>query len=73
MPDSPTTPQEYLASVPDDRRALIDTIRGAILGHLPNGFEETIEFKMLSYVVPLERFADTYNRRVDLLLKAKAR
>jgi len=63
MPDSPTTPQEYLASVPDDRRALIDTIRGAILGHLPNGFEETIEFKMLSYVVPLERFADTYNRR----------
>jgi hypothetical protein len=63
MSDAPTTPQEYLDAVPAECRELIDAIRGTILDHLPDGFEETIEFKMLSYVVPLERFADTYNGR----------
>jgi hypothetical protein len=63
MPDTPVTPQEYLAQVPDARRELVGAIRRTIIDHLPEGFEETIEFKMLSYVVPLERFANTYNSR----------
>ena len=61
--DETQTPDAYVAAVPDDRRELIDALRATILEHLPEGFEETIEFGMLSYVVPLDRCADTYNGR----------
>lgn len=55
------TPQEYLASLPEDRREPIAAVREAILSGLPEGYEEGIEFGMLSYHVPLARYPDTYN------------
>jgi hypothetical protein len=55
------TPEAYLDELPDDRRALVETVRRTILDHLPAGFEEQMSFGMLAYVVPLERFPDTYN------------
>ena len=57
------TPDEYLSGVPDDRRGLVDAVRATVLDNLPDGFEETIEFGMLGYVVPLDRYPDTYNQR----------
>ncbi len=56
-----STPEEYLAELPGDRRAIVETVRATILDHLPEGFEETMTFGMLGYVVPLDRFPDTYN------------
>jgi hypothetical protein len=56
-----SSPQEYLAALPEDRRALVETVRRTILDHLPAGFEEQISFGMLAYVIPLERYPDTYN------------
>ena len=56
-----TTPAQYLAELPDDRRDLVETIRRTILDNLPDGYEETVTFGMLGYVVPLEVFPDTYN------------
>ena len=56
-----STPEEYLAELPEDRRPLVETVRRTILDHLPAGFEEQMSFGMLAYVVPLERFPDTYN------------
>jgi hypothetical protein len=56
-----STPEEYLAGLPEDRRPLVETVRRTILDHLPAGFEEQMSFGMLAYVVPLERFPDTYN------------
>ena len=61
MRSDATTPQEYLASLPDDRREPIAAVREAILAGLPEGYEEGIEFGMLSYHVPLARYPDTYN------------
>jgi hypothetical protein len=55
------TPDEYLAALPPDRRQAINAVRDVILRNLPAGYEEGIEFGMISYHVPLERFADTYN------------
>jgi len=55
------TPQDYLASLPDDRREAIAAVREAILAGLPAGYEEGIGFGMLSYHVPLSRYPDTYN------------
>ena len=56
-----TTPAQYLAELPEDRRDLVETIRRTILDNLPDGYEETMTFGMLGYVVPLEVFPDTYN------------
>jgi uncharacterized protein DUF1801 len=56
-----TTPEQYLAELPPERRDLVETIRRTIIDHLPDGYEETVTFGMLGYVVPLEVFPDTYN------------
>jgi hypothetical protein len=55
------TAEEYLAALPEDRRTAIGAIRDVILQHLPEGYVEQIRYGMLTYCVPLERFADTYN------------
>jgi Domain of unknown function (DU1801) len=46
------TPADYLASLPEDRQAAVETIRQSLLQNLPEGFEETIAYGMLAYVVP---------------------
>ena len=53
----------YLDSVPGDRRPAIEAVRDVINANLPEGFEEGVEFGMLSWHVPLERYPDTYNGR----------
>jgi len=57
------TVDEYLESLPDDRREAIAAVRGAIVANLPAGFEEGMQFGMISYHVPVERYPDTYNRQ----------
>jgi Domain of unknown function (DU1801) len=57
------TPDEYVASVPDERRPAIEAVRRTILANLPDGFEEVVQHGMLAYVVPLERYPKTYNKQ----------
>ncbi|RPJ74597.1 MAG: DUF1801 domain-containing protein, partial [Acidobacteria bacterium] len=56
-----TTAEEYLAELPEDRRAVVMALRGFVRKHLPKGFRETVSFGMLAYGVPLERYPDTDN------------
>ena len=56
-----TTVEQYLAELPDDRRADVARVREVILANLPDGFEETMQYGMIGYAIPLERFPDTYN------------
>lgn len=58
-----TTPTDYLASLPQDRREIISAVRDLILQNLPEGYQETINWGMLSYEVPLETYPDTYNKK----------
>ena len=60
---STTTPTDYLASLPPDRRELISAVRDLILQNLPEGYQETINWGMLSYEVPLETYPETYNKK----------
>jgi len=53
--------EAYLNSLPADRKDAISEVRKVILKNLPRGFEETMDFGMLTYVIPLSRFRDTYN------------
>lgn len=55
------TPDEYIAELPPERREAISAVRKVILDNLPDGYEEGMQFGMIGYYVPLERFPDTYN------------
>ncbi|MGD8731922.1 MAG: DUF1801 domain-containing protein [Anaerolineales bacterium] len=55
------TVEEYLNDLPAERRQAIEDLRALILENLPQGYVETINWGMISYEVPIERFAETYN------------
>lgn len=55
------TPSAYLTSLPAERRAAIARVRDVINAKLPAGFEETIQYGMISWIVPRSRLAETYN------------
>ena len=61
MRSDAVTVDEYLASLPMDRREAISTVRAVILDHLPDGYEEEMRWGMISYEVPLAIQPDTYN------------
>ena len=61
MQSKARTVPEYLKSLPEDRRRQIETVRKAIRKHLPRGFEEVMNWGMITYQVPLKDFPDTYN------------
>lgn len=63
MPSKATTVEEYLAELPADRREAIDTVRATILERLPAGYEEVMNWGMITYQVPLEVYPDTYNKQ----------
>jgi len=63
MKSAATSVSAYLAELPPDRREAIETVRDEILRRLPEGYEETMGFGMISYVVPLETYPDTYNKQ----------
>lgn len=55
------TVKQWLASVPAERKADIAAVRAAVKRRLPKGYEETVDWGMLAWVVPLKRFPDTHN------------
>jgi uncharacterized protein YdhG (YjbR/CyaY superfamily) len=57
------TVAEYLAELPDDRRAEISHVRDIINEVLPEGYREAMGYGMMGWVVPLERYPDTYNKQ----------
>ena len=61
MRSEATTIDQYLAELPDERRVAIETVRDKILENLPDGYEEVMNWGMITYQVPLSAFPDTYN------------
>ncbi len=49
--DKKNTPSEYIASLPEERKKVIQKLRETIITHLPKGFTETISYGMIAYVV----------------------
>ncbi len=60
--DAPTV-DEYLAELPPDRREALARVREVILRHLPEGYAESMQFGMIGYGIPLERYPKTYNKQ----------
>lgn len=61
MRSEASTVAEYLAELPDDRRAALEAVRTVILANLPEGIVETMNWGMVSYEVPLAIVPKTYN------------
>ena len=61
MQSSETTPDAYVLSLPDDRQQAMNKLRDAIKQNLPNGFEETMQYGMISYVVPHSIYPKGYH------------
>ena len=57
------TVEQYLDSLPDDRRAELERVRGVVRKNLPAGFVEATGFGMICYTVPLSVHPDTYNKQ----------
>lgn len=55
------TPQEYMASLPDDRKVAMSDLRKVILKNLPKGYKETMCYGMLNYVVPHSTYPAGYH------------
>lgn len=54
-------PEEYIGQLPQDRQAAISQLRRVILQHLPKGFEETMSYGMIGYVVPHSLYPAGYH------------
>ncbi len=55
------TVEKYLAELPSERRNAVAAVRRVILTNLPKGYEETMQYGMISYVIPLKKYPKTYN------------
>lgn len=55
--------EEYLTAMPEDRRMDIESVRKVVLENLPDGYEEAMNWGMITYQVPLTTYPDTYNNQ----------
>lgn len=55
------TPDDYIKQLPADRVAPMNALRKVIKKNLPNGFEETMTYGMIGYVVPHKLYPPGYH------------
>jgi hypothetical protein len=61
MQSKATTPEQYLAELPEDRSKVMNKLRQVALENLPKGFKEVMNYGMLGYVVPHEIYPNGYH------------
>ncbi|MFN0131402.1 MAG: DUF1801 domain-containing protein [Phycisphaerales bacterium] len=61
MQSKAATVAEYLASLPEDRRAAIGAVRKVILSNLDKGYVEGMQYGMIGYAVPHSVFPHGYH------------
>jgi hypothetical protein len=58
-----TTVDDYLDELPPERRSIVASVRDLVRRNLPEGYQETMNWGMISYEIPLERYPHTYNKQ----------
>jgi hypothetical protein len=53
--------KNYIDSLPEERKNAIESLRKIIKEYVPKGFEETFNYGMISYVVPLSIYPKGYH------------
>lgn len=55
------TPDDYISELPPERAEIIRHVRALVNDNLPPGYVERMNWGMISWEVPLERYPGTYN------------
>ena len=55
------TVEQYLNELPNDRKEAMSIVRQTIVENLPDGYDEVMNWGMITYEVPLETYPNTYN------------
>ena len=61
MPLKATTPAEYIASLSEDRQAMIKAVRATIRKNLQKPFKEGMQYGGIGYFLPLSEYPDGYH------------
>ncbi len=61
MQSKASTPEEYIESLPEDRKEVISKLRKVIKKNLPKGFGEGMYYGMLGFVVPHKLYPAGYH------------
>lgn len=61
-------PKDYISKLPEERKAAMTKLREVILENIPKGFEETMSYGMVGYVVPHSIYPDGYHCTPELPL-----
>ena len=61
MQSKAATPEEYIESLPDDRKVAMMKLRSTIKKNIPKGFAEVMSYGMLGYVVPHSIYSSGYH------------
>ena len=59
---------EYLSGLEPDRKQALTAVRKLIKQHLPKGYVETMQYGMITYVVPLKTYPAGYLGKKDVPL-----
>jgi uncharacterized protein YdhG (YjbR/CyaY superfamily) len=62
------SPEDYITQLPEDRQEPIKKLREVIKSKIPKGFEETMSYGMIGYVVPHSIYPDGYHCTPELPL-----
>ena len=68
MKYSASTPEEYIAQIPNERKEVMQKLRSVLLNNLPKGFVEGISFGMIGYYVPHSIYPSGYHCTPELPL-----
>lgn len=58
-----TTVAQYLGELTPERRAAISAVRDVVRKHLPAGYEESMQWGMISYAVPTKYLPAPYDKQ----------
>lgn len=61
MKSAAKTPEDYINSLPQERKEIMEELRKVILKNLPKGFVEVMSYGMLGYVVPHSKYPKGYH------------
>jgi uncharacterized protein YdhG (YjbR/CyaY superfamily) len=61
MQSQAATADEYIASLPEDRKAAMEELRHTINKNLPKGFKESMGYGMVGWAVPHSEYAPGYH------------
>ncbi|MBK9331722.1 MAG: DUF1801 domain-containing protein [Ignavibacteria bacterium] len=61
MTSDAATVNEYIDSLPEDRKKFVTKLRNIIKKNLPKGFKEEMSYGMIGYVIPHSLYPDGYH------------